>query len=187
MKEFLSQSYDYLLELFQHLLEPVFLYPVTIFTIILIVLWMYYRYKRANQGIIPYKTQGGTIEIAPGTLRGVMQHAANSIEGVERANCRHFIRGRGVGVKVAIHVRSNSKLREIESQIKGCIRATLYEQFGMEIVEPIHIRVTKIVGDPVATPKEALEEESEIPADYLNLNEPDSSTDDRPYADETKI
>ncbi|MEX0323316.1 MAG: hypothetical protein AB3N63_14235 [Puniceicoccaceae bacterium] len=187
MKEALSKSYNYLLDLFQHLLEPEFLYPITIGAIILILLWMYYRYKRASQGIIPYKTQGGNIEIAPSTLRGVMQHAANSIEGVERASCRHFIRGRGVGVKVAIHVRSNSKLREIEAQIKGCIRATLFEQFGMEIVEPINIRVTKIVGDPVATPKEALEEESDMGPTYLSLNEPDTSEDDRPYADETKI
>lgn len=185
--EFISQSYKYLVELFQHLLDPVFLYPVTIGAILLIILWLYYRYKRANQGIIPYKTQGGNIEIAPSTLRGVMQHAANSIEGVERASCRHFIRGRGVGVKVAIHVRSNSKLREIESEIKGCIRATLYEQFGMEIVEPIHIRVTKIVGDPVATPKAALEEESEVAASYLSLDAPDTTEDDRSYADETKI
>lgn len=185
--ESITQSYQYLVELFQHLLDPVFLYPVTIGAIILIVLWLYYRYKRASQGIIPYKTQGGTIEIAPSTLRGVMQHAANSIEGVERASCRHFVRGRGVGVKVAIHVRSNSKLRDIESQIKGCIRATLYEQFGMEIVEPIHIRVTKIVGDPVATSKESLEEESENSSSYVTLSEPDSLDDDRPYADETKI
>jgi uncharacterized alkaline shock family protein YloU len=183
----ITQSYKYLVSLFQHLLDPVFLYPVTVGAILLIILWMFYRYKRANQGIIPYKTQGGNIEIAPSTLRGVMQHAANSIEGVERASCRHFIRGRGVGVKVAIHVRSNSKLREIESEIKGCIRATLYEQFGMEIIEPINIRVTKIVGDPVATPKPTPDDELGLPESYMSLDAPDISEDERPYADETKI
>jgi uncharacterized alkaline shock family protein YloU len=181
------QSFDYLVDILKPLIEPPLIYIIIFLAVLLVILWIYYSYKRANQGIIPYKTQGGNIEIAPHTLRGVMQHAANSIEGVERASCRHFLKGRGVGVKVAVHVRSNSRLREIESQIKGCIRATLYDQFGMENVDPIHIRVTKIIGDPVATPKDAIGQETEAQATYIELDEPDSTEDDRPYADETRI
>ena len=133
-----------------HLMEPPYLYYAAVAVVLLVALYLLYVYRRASQGIVPFKTQGGQIEIAPHTLRSVIQQAANSVEGVERATCHHFLKGRNVGVKVAIHLRANSRLREVEMRIKRCIRATLHEQFGMDNIDPIHIRVTRMIGDPIA-------------------------------------
>ena len=175
-----------LTETLSHLIKAPYLYYAVAAVVLLVGLYIIYIYRRNNQGIIPFKTQGGSIEIAPSTLRGVMQHAANSVEGVEKASCRHFLKGRSVGVKVAIHLRANNRLKDVDSRIKQCIQATLYDQFGMENVEPIHIRVTRIIGDPVASIK------SSYPDDFdesqAALVEPDEEADDeRPYSDETRI
>lgn len=175
-----------LTEILSHLIKAPYLYYAVAAVVLLIGFYVVYSYRRANQGIIPFKTQGGQIEIAPSTLRGVMQNAANSVEGVEKASCRHFLKGRSVGVKVAIHLRANSRLRDVEAHIKQCIRATLYEQFGMENIEPIHIRVTRIIGDPVASSRSSYEDdENESRAALMEMD--DESGDDRPYSDETRL
>lgn len=166
-----------------HLLQAPYVYMVAVSIGLLAALYLVYSYRRSNQGIVPFKSQGGNIEIAPHTLRGVMQNAANSVEGVEKAVCRHFIKGRKVGVRVAIHLRANHRLRDVENQIKRRIRATLMDQFGMENVEPIHIRVSRIVGDPMAT----ITEEPEVYPSQEADEDDDSPGDDRPYADETRI
>jgi len=175
---------EYLDSLFGHLVEPPTFYWIVLGFVVLIVLWIWYKYVKSHQGIIPFKTQGGIIEIAPGTLRGVMQHAANNVEGVERATCHHFLKGRRVGVKVAIHLQANSRLKDVEAQIKHCIKATLFEQFGMENIEPIHIRVSKIIGDPIA--RETSLTHPEFPEEQAGMMDLDDD-DERPYAEETRV
>ena len=175
-----------LTETLSHLIKVPYLYYAVSTVVLLIGLYVVYSYRRANQGIVPFKTQGGQIEIAPGTLRGVMQNAANSVEGVEKASCRHFLKGRSVGFKVAIHPRANSRLRDVESRIKECIQATLYEQFGMENIEPIHIRVTRIIGDPVASSRGRYADDiNESKAALMDMDDEDS--DDRPYSDDARL
>jgi uncharacterized alkaline shock family protein YloU len=176
-----------LVDSLQHLLTVPYLYYAVVAVVLLITLYLVHSYRRSNQGIVPFKSQGGTIEIAPQTLRGVMQNAANSVEGVERAACRHFMKGRNVGVKVAIHLRANHRLRDVEATIKKRIRATLLDQFGMETVEPIHIRVTRIVGDPIATVKEQPVEPEENDFEMEPEEDPREAQDERPYSDETRI
>lgn len=139
-----------IVESLEHLLKAPYIYYAAIAFVLLISLYLVFYYRKANQGIVPFKTQDGTIEIAPQTLRSVMQNAVNSVEGVEGAACRHFLKGKIIGVRVAVHLRANHRLKEVESIIKNRIRATLLDQFGMETVEPIDIRVTRIIGDPVA-------------------------------------
>jgi len=172
----------------QHLLNPPYLYFAAIALVCLALLWGMRSYRRSHKGIVPFKSEGGSIEIAPQTLRGVMQNAANSVEGVEKAACRHFVRGRNVGVKVGIHLRANHKLRDVECCIKQRIRSTLSDQFGMEQVEPIHIRVTRIVGEPVASVPEEKEavDEADISSSYGEDDLPESSND-RPYSDDTRL
>ena len=170
-------------ETLSHLIRAPYLYYAGVAFVLLVGLYLLYTYRRANQAIIPFKTQGGNIEIAPSTLRGVMQHAANSVEGVEKANCRHFIKGRSVGVKVAIHLRANNRLKDVESRIKHCIQATLHEQFGMDNVEPIHIRVTRIIGDPLTASGIEYRDEMDEAAALMDATE----EDERPYADETRL
>lgn len=176
-----------LVEALEHLLRVPYLYLAVLALVLLIALILLRNYRRAHQGIIPFKSQGGSIEIAPQTIRSVMQNAANSVEGVERAACRHFLKGRQLGVRVAIHLRANHRLRDVETLIKKRIRATLFDQFGMETVDPIHIRVTRIVGDPVASVPEQ-DSESTGESDEVFEDSPRSeSDDDRPYSDETRI
>jgi hypothetical protein len=175
-----------LLDNLQALIEPPLIYyAAAVLVLLLALLYLIHRYRTAHKGIIPFKSQGGTIEIAPQTLRGVMQNAANSVEGVEKAACRHFVKGRRVGVKVALHLRANHRLKDVDNCVKARIRATLLDQFGMETVEPIHIRVTRIVGDPVASvPDSEPEPESDS---YNNDTPPDADEDERPYSEETRL
>ena len=175
-------------ETLSHLLKAPYLYYCVVAFVFLVGLYLVYTYRRSNQGIVPFKTQGGAIEIAPSTLRGVMQHAANSVEGVEKASCRHFMKGRSVGVKVAIHLRANNRLKDVDARIKNCIQATLYEQFGMENIEPIHIRVTRIVGDPVASTKGSYPDDfNESAAGMVDLEDDSGPDDERPYAEDTRL
>ncbi|MGA1205461.1 MAG: hypothetical protein ACO3ZW_06610 [Opitutales bacterium] len=167
-----------------YLLKPPYMYYAVVAIVMLVTLYVIYTYRRATQGIVPFKTQGGTIEIAPSTLRSVMQHAASSVDGVEKAHCRHFLKGRRVGVKVAIHLQANHRLKDVEADIKHRIRATLYEQFGMETIEPINIRLTRIVGDPVATDSLRGRDYTELQAGLVDIDE---DSDDRPYAEETRL
>jgi uncharacterized alkaline shock family protein YloU len=176
------------IESLEHLLTAPYLYYAAVAVVLLLALYLVRSYRRAHQGIIPFKTQGGTIEIAPQTLRSVMQNAANSVEGVDKAACRHFMKGRNLGVKVAVHLRANHRLKDVDVMIKQRIRATLLDQFGMETVEPIHIRVKRIVGDPVASvPAKAKSEESVAEDDFEDETFSREAEDDRPYSEETRV
>ncbi len=136
-------------ELFNHLLEPPYRHLAVAAVLLLALLYLIHRYQRSRRGIVPFRSQGGDVEISPRTLRWVLQNTVAGVTGIERASCRHFVRGRRLGVRVAIHLRANQSLREVEARIKRRIRATLMEQFGIETVEPIHIRVTRLIGDLV--------------------------------------
>lgn len=175
-----------LLDNLQALIEqPLIYYAPAVLVLLLALMYLIHRYRTAHKGIIPFKSQGGTIEIAPQTLRGVMQNAANSVEGVEKAACRHFVKGRRIGVKVALNLRANHRLKDVDNCVKARIRATLLDQFGMETVEPIHIRVTRIVGDPVASVPDT---EPEPESDSCNNDTPSGADEDeRPYSEETRL
>lgn len=132
-----------------HLIHGPYPYMVGLAVLLLLIIWVTHCWRQNHRPIIPFKTEGGTVEIAPQTLRGIIQHTTHSVEGVEKANCRHYVRGKGLRVKVAIHLRASSKLKDVEARIKSQIRTTLFEQFGMENVDPINIRVVKLIGEPM--------------------------------------
>lgn len=145
-----ANSLNSLIDPIRHLAEPPFLYFAIIALVLLGILILFVRYRRLHKGIVPFKSSGGTIEVAPQTLRGVMQQAVLSVEGVEKASCRPIPRGNSLGVRVSIHLHVHSRLRDIENQIQHRLRDTLADQFGIESIQPIHIRVTKVIGDPLA-------------------------------------
>jgi uncharacterized alkaline shock family protein YloU len=171
-----------------HLLLPPYLYFGLGALVLLCLLWWMQVYRRNHKGIIPFKAQGGSIEIAPGTLRGVIQLAAASVEGIEKASCQHFIRRHRLGVRVAVHVHSGFPLKDIDRQLKQTIRETLREQFGMEQVDPIHIRVARIIGDPVTTTvlKESAYSSDEGTSDEVSRLDETEAPDERPYADDLR-
>lgn len=130
-----------------HLLKAPYWYFAVAAIALLAVLFGIHYYRRAHRGIIPFRTEGGKVEISPKTLRSILQLAVNGIRGVDRAECHHIIRGQSLGVKVDIHLQARYPLREVEHAIKDNIRRALSEQFGLENVSPIDIRVIKVVGD----------------------------------------
>lgn len=136
------------LESLSHLTEPPYLYMWTSVIALLLVLYFVRSYRKSRRPIVPFKSEGGAVEIAPHTLRGIIQQSALSVEGVEKAHCRHYVRGRSLKVKVSIHLHASARLKEVENDIKKQIRAILWEQFGMEKVDPIDIKVVKLVGEP---------------------------------------
>lgn len=135
-----------------YLITPPYSYYAAVAAGLFLVLLVIRGYRNAHRGVIPFKSQGGTIEIAPQTLRGVILYAVQGVDGIQKCSCRHFIKRGSIGVRVVIHLRANHSLRDVESTIKDRIRHSLADQFGMETVDPIHIRVARIVGKP--TPQE---------------------------------
>lgn len=131
------------------LLQPPYSYMAALAATLFVLLVILRRYRLAHRPIVPFKTEGGTIEISPHTLRSVIQGAARSVEGVHKCACRHFVRRQQLGVKVTLQMQANHSLRDIDTAIKERIRAALLEQFGMESVAPIHVRVSRIVGKPL--------------------------------------
>lgn len=131
------------------LLHPPYAYLAALAGGLFVLLLILRRYRLSHRPIVPFKTQGGTIEIAPHTLRNVMQGAAQSVEGVHKCTCQHFVRRNQLGVRVTLQMQANHSLRDIDAAIKQRIRATLMDQFGMESVAPIHVRVSRIVGKPL--------------------------------------
>jgi hypothetical protein len=132
-----------------YLLTPRYLYMAGAVFALLLVVWAIHSYRRHHRDIIPFASPDGDVVIAPQTLRAVLQFAVCSIDGVEKATCSHFHTRRGIGIQVAIHLRTETKLRLIELEIKRRVRACLLDHFGMENVDPVRIRVTRLIGDPV--------------------------------------
>lgn len=137
------------LEWMSHLWTPPYLYAL-IATLFLFAALLYLRhYRRTHRPIVPFDTEGGKIEIAPHTLKSLIQYAANSVEGVEKATSLHTPKRNRIAVHISIQLRATAKLTETESLIKERVRTVLYDQFGMQNVDPINIKVTKVVGEPV--------------------------------------
>ncbi|MEY2999942.1 MAG: hypothetical protein RL648_156 [Verrucomicrobiota bacterium] len=166
--------------IFSHLLQPPYAYYAAVAASLFILLLVIRAYRKSHRAIVPFKTQGGNIEIAPHTLRSVMQSAAQSVQGVHKCACQHFIRRHQLGVRVKLQLQANHSLRDVDAAIKERIRTTLLEQFGMETVDPIHIRVSRIVGKPLLHPPNQLAptEVSTISPSY----DPDLSTAPSPSA-----
>jgi len=112
------------------------------------LLFLYIHWRRRHRGIEPFRSEGGRIEIAPHTVRSIVQYAAKGVHGVEYAQC-HLYPGRRLRVDIAIHLIASARLREVDTEIKERVRSALKQQFGIEQVSPINIRVKKLIGDPV--------------------------------------
>src|SRR5690606_18528699 len=99
----------------EQLLHPPYLY-YTLETILglLVVLWLFSAYRRHSRAIVPFETEGGRVEIAPGTLRSIIQATAISVPGVVKASSHHYAKRRGIAIRVSIHLRADFRLPEVE-------------------------------------------------------------------------
>jgi uncharacterized alkaline shock family protein YloU len=173
-----------------YLLQPLYLGYFAVAVALLFLFWISIYYRRTHRPIIPFASVGGTIEIAPSTLRSIIQHAALSVNGVVKVASQHAAKRKGISVRVAIHMRANAKLQVVEMKLKQRIKAALLEQFGMEIVDPIHIKVTKIIGEPLTPLDDSEDFDNDSDNEFSAEKEYDSKTesdDDRPFAEDTKI
>lgn len=171
----------------QHVSSPPHLYLAVAALLCLAGLVLLVAVRRARRCIPAFESRDGAIEVAPKTLRTVMRNAVSSVEGVERVHCRHFRHRDGIGVRVAIHLRASHPLREVENRIKQRIRSSVSEQFGMAPIDPVHIKVTRIVGDPMAAiPTHSLpREEDPFREDHERLPEPEDAAPE-PFADDNE-
>jgi len=123
-----------------------------------IALWVVvWRIRRSRRPIMLYRSQGGNVEIARQTLRGLIIGASLRVPGIEQAACTYDQRGRKLRVGISIHLAGDARLTVVEEELKKRIRTALQQHVGYEPsdVQPINVRVNKIVGDP----SPALEEE----------------------------
>jgi uncharacterized alkaline shock family protein YloU len=130
-----------------------------------VVLLLWLKIRRARKPIILQRSQGGNLEIARTTLRGLIIGAAQRVSGVHHTSCKYHQKGRKLRVTVFIHLDAQARLPQVEEELKRGIRTTLQQHVGYDPshVAPIHVRVTKITGDTmIQLPPE--EEETEVPA-----------------------
>ena len=130
-------------------LRPPYNYFALTCAVLLLLLYVTYAWRRAHRGIVPFSAEGGRVEIAPQTVRAIIQHAATGVEGVERAVCRVYPARRKLRILIMVHLQATARLQQIEVEIKRRVRLTLHNQFGFEAesIDPIDIRVTRILGD----------------------------------------
>lgn len=175
--ELIPEQFDPYVENLSYLTEPPYLYYWSAALALLILLWIIRSYRQNHRPIVPFKSQGGSIEIAPKTLRGIIQQTVKSVDGVEKVHCRHYVRSRGLRVKIGIHLHASARLKEVESEIKNQIRSVLWEQFGMERIEPIDIKVTRLIGDHDSPPRPAESTDPESTPEPVREHEGDHETE----------
>jgi len=148
----------------QFLLSPPWLYywggTTILFAVVLLVL---VKWRREHQGIVPFRASGGKVEIAPHTIRSVIKYAVETVEGVEQVVVATQQKGSKIAVTLKLHLLAAVPLKQVDAEIKRRIRKALVHQFGMEQIDPIHLKITKIVGDPRPVEEVELEAENERP------------------------
>lgn len=158
-------------------LQPPFVYLALLCLCLLLVLYVMYAWRKARRGIVPFETEGGAVEISPATVRGIIQHAAVGVEGVERAVSRVHPHGKHLEIQVLIHLDASAKLQTIQQEVRERVRHTLHNQFGFDptSLQPINIRVTRIVGDLPEGAGDPVRSEAEMvdPYDQLTRFEDD--------------
>ncbi len=144
MIERISPYFDRLIE------APFVYYAMGTVVVLVLILFAIQRYRAAHRPIIPFKAEGGSVEIAPKTIRGLINTTVRSVPGVRSASCSYRQRGRKLRLKVDIHLNAASKLNDVQSEIKKRVRASLNTHIGIETkdVDPVRIKVTKLVGEP---------------------------------------
>lgn len=175
--------WENLVDTLQHLIQPPYSYFCAIAVGLFLVLLLVRSYRRAHRPIIPFRAEGGDVEIAPQTIRGLVNGAALRVMGVETAHCQYFQKGRKLRIQLKIHLRASAKLTEVSTEIKRKVRHTLQTHIGMEPtdVDPIRIRVMKIIGDALPT-EEPPERPTPTPAPALEVYEhaEEENENDRP-------
>lgn len=128
--------------------------------LVLTIIWL--RFSRARKPIILQRSEGGNLEIARTTLRGLIIGASERIDGVDHATCTYDQKGSRLRVTVSIHLAGQARLPAVEEELKRSIRTTLHQHVGYEPskVAPINVRVTKISGDTVTLLRPPTDEES---------------------------
>jgi uncharacterized alkaline shock family protein YloU len=167
-------------EVFWILYSEPYRYGVLAVFALLILLVVIHRMIKARRPISLYRAEGGNVEIARLTLRGLIVGAANRVRGVDHAICHYDQRGRKLRVDVAIHLAGDARLKEVEDDLKKKIRRALEEQIGYEPndVQPINVRVTKIVGEPAPEVEDDFHREGDTLPRYHEPEE--DAADERP-------
>ncbi|MDP0500316.1 MAG: hypothetical protein Q7P63_09475 [Verrucomicrobiota bacterium JB022] len=124
---------------------------VAIFLLVTLVKW-----RRNHAPIVPFRAQGGRVEIAPRTLRNLINHAVMGVPGVEKLHSKFGTRRRKLHIHCYLDLMATAKLPEVEAELKHRIREALRNQFGLENIGDIDVTVKKIVGDPPVAPRTPL-------------------------------
>lgn len=168
--------WDYTKEVFLFLYGEPYRYGVIAVVGLTVLLFIARRLLNARRPIILYRGQGGDVEIARPTLRGLIVGAASRVVGVDHASCKYDQRGRKLRIQISIHLSGGARLKEVEDDLKKKIRNALLQQVGYEPndVQPINVRVTKIIGDPAPViEEEYLRDDDTLP----RYEEPGDSLD----------
>ncbi len=149
VREFLNNLWAETVELARFLSEEPYRYWVLGFVGLVVVLIVIRRIRRVRRPILLYKSQGGNVEIANSTLRGLIIGASERVMGVERATCSYGQRRRKLRIRLAIHLSGDAQLKRVEEELKRNIRRALEQHvaYNPGDVQPIDIRVTRIVGE----------------------------------------
>lgn len=148
---FLSNLQERIALALGRLAEPPYLYgTLGVLFGLVAILYLIRRYRRAHRPIIPFRAEGGDVEIAPQTIRGLINGTVKSVPGVKSATSRYEQRGRKLRLRIFIHLQATAKLVEVQQEIKRRIRLALHAHIGMEPndIDPIRVKVIKIVGEP---------------------------------------
>ena len=155
-----------LTDLLKFLPEPQGLYAFTIALVcgFSFLLFCLIKFRQSHGNITPFETDGGRVEIASKTLKTGIERAVAAHPAVKKVSSKHKLKGFRLAVNLKLQLRTGSRLKEVEAELKELIRTTLQEQFGIAEVEPINLQITRIVGKaPPGTPTLPEDKGSEAP------------------------
>lgn len=99
--------------------------------------------------ILAFETDGGKVTVSLHAIGELIQRAAASTDGVARCVSRIQVRrGHLASIRVKIHLRASSQLKEVEKNLQKRIAHTLRVTLGVEQIGTIDTVVASLVGEP---------------------------------------
>jgi uncharacterized alkaline shock family protein YloU len=114
-------------------------------------LWLLIRLSNRGKTpeILAFETGGGKVTVSLHAISELIQRAAASTDGVARCSSRiSQRRGQLQAIRLKIHLRASSHLREVEESLQKRIAHTLRVTLGIEQMGSIDTIVAGLVGEP---------------------------------------
>lgn len=139
-------------ELYQMVLNYPYLNYVVVAVVLVVVLFMLLslraRLRRRPKEILAFESGTGNVTVARSAIADLIHRAAANTEGVAKCSSRITVRRGQLQIKLKLHLRASSRLKDVHQTLKNRIGETLKRTLGIEQMGDIDTVVVGLVGTP---------------------------------------